>query len=487
MFDREMRYLGVSQRWLQDYGLNGREILGRSHYEVFPEISQKWKAVHSRALLGETIRAEEEEFVRADGKSQWLKWEVRPWQGDDSAIGGVIIFSEDVTARKRAEAELREREARFRAIFNTAVDAIVVADESGAIREVNPATQDVFGYRQEELVGQSVEMLMPEPYRSELAEQMRTYLRGRASRAGGVGWEVEGLRKDGSTFPLDIALTMWRDSEGRRRLTAITRDISERKRAEETLAKASRLDAVAQLAGGVAHDANNLLALIAGNLDFAEQRIEDPAARMMVRRAREAVEMGARLTRRLLALGRSRELSPQPIDINRRIVETLELVKRTLYEQTDVAVALDPALWPTLADPNDVDSALMNLVLNSRDAMPGGGTLRISTVNASHDKPPEGYGWAAGQGDFVQLAVTDNGAGMSSETLARALEPFFTTKGPDKGTGLGLSSVADFAKRAGGFVTLESEPGCGTTVTLHLPRAARPTPFAHEAEPSHLH
>ena len=472
IFDKEMRYLSVSRRWLEDYGLRDRNLLGLSHYDVFPEIPERWREVHRRALIGEIERSEEERFVRASGEEQWLRWEVRPWRDGGGTIGGIVIFSEDVSKRKRTERALQESEARLRAIVDTAVDSIIVIDECGSMQSVNPATHRIFGYTAEELLGHNVKMLMPERYARNHDRSLQVYRETGERNIIGIGREVEGRRKDGSIFPLDLGVAEWRDPGGRRFYTGLVRDISERKQSEERLAGVRRLEAVGQLAGGVAHDFNNLLTVIAGNLELAEGQVVEESTRRLIRRARDAAEMGGSFNRRLLALAHRRKLEPHRVLLTTRVEETKKLIERALGENIELSTVLESDPWITIADPGEIDSALLNLVVNARDAMPNGGRIVVAVWNVSLNETAARLHPDARPGDYVRLSVTDTGTGMSPETLSHALEPFYTTKGPGRGTGLGLSSVASFAKQSGGFVTLSSTLGKGTTATLYLPRAS---------------
>jgi PAS domain S-box-containing protein len=595
MFDRHMRYMSVSDRWLSTFELDGRDLRGMSHYDVSPEIANRWREIHRRVLDGEVLWAEEEPFPRADGRKQWLRWEARPWRDATGQIAGIIIFSEDITDRKHAEFEikkfvaladnsaefismrdmnftpsyvneaglrivglddaqqykntpfkefffpedrdfitnefiprvlrdgraeveirfrhfktnealwmiynvfyitdgdghpiglatvsrnitdrkraedaLRESEARYRAIVDTAVDVIVVIDESARVQSVNPAIQRVFGYASHEVVGQNVNILMPAEVAAAHDGYIEAYKRTGARKIIGIGREVEGRRRDGSKFPLDLSIAEWRDTQGARLFVGIMRDITERNQAQRMLAQAQRLEAVGQLAGGIAHDFNNLLAAITGNLELAERIIRDEKARQWIRGALEAIEKGKSFNQRLLSLACKRELAPVHLVVNCRIPGMATLLTRTLGEHIELTTDLAPDLWPTLADPGEIDSAILNLAVNARDAMPEGGKLSIQTRNVTLDLHAASMDPDAHPGDYVQLSVIDTGAGMSEEVLQHAIEPFFTTKEPGKGTGLGLSSVFGFAKQSGGFVTLASEVGKGTTVNLYLPRA----------------
>ncbi len=252
MFDREMRYLAASQRWIKDFELGDRSLIGRSHYEVFPHIPETWKKQHQRAVAGEAVSAAEDPLERADGQTQWLRREVRPWRGVDGSIGGIVIFTEDVTARIEAERALRESEERLRAIVATAVDTIIVIDEAGEIQSMNAAGEQIFGYTAGEVAGKNVSMLMPEPYRTAHDSYLEAYRRTGNPKIIGIGREVECRRKDGSIFAGDLAVAEWRVAD-KRYFTGIIRDITERRRHEEQ---------VDLLIHEVNHRAKNMLAVV---------------------------------------------------------------------------------------------------------------------------------------------------------------------------------------------------------------------------------
>lgn len=239
MFDREMRYLAASRRWITDYRLGEQNIIGRSHYEVFPEIPERWKEVHRRGLAGEVVRAEADRLMRADGSLQWLYWEVRPWHAADGGIGGIVIFTEDITERKQAEQALRASEERLRAILNTAVDAIITINEAGLIQSVNPATEQIFGYAAAELLGENVRLLMPSPYREEHDGYIRRYLETGEARIIGIGREVLGRHKDGRIFPVDLAVSK---VDHLRLFMGVVRDITRRKELELEIVEIASLE-----------------------------------------------------------------------------------------------------------------------------------------------------------------------------------------------------------------------------------------------------
>jgi nitrogen-specific signal transduction histidine kinase/CheY-like chemotaxis protein len=252
-------------------------------------------------------------------------------------------------------------------------------------------------------------------------------------------------------------------------------DATAERQQEAILLQAQRMEAVGQLTGGVAHDFNNLLTVILGNLELLEPKLKDELSQSLAGEAREAAEMGARLTDRLLTFARRQRLEMQSLNLNEFALGLTELLRRTIGAPIDLSTALAPDLWSTTADPGQVESAVLNLVLNARDAMPDGGRLVIETFNATVDAADVASNPGMAAGDYVVLSVADTGHGMPPEVHARAFEPFFTTKGAGKGSGLGLATIYGFARQSGGNVTIYSEVGKGTTVNLYLPRAGRRT------------
>jgi PAS domain S-box-containing protein len=369
-------------------------------------------------------------------------------------------------------------ESKLEAILNSAVAAILTIDTLGVIQTVNPATERLFGYKAEELLGQNVRILMPSPYHEEHDAYLTNYVKTGRKKIIGIGREVKGQRKDGTIFPVDLAVSEF-VADGVRYFAGIISDLSERKRLEEAfleserkLATAQRLDAVGQLTGGIAHDFNNLLTVITGNLELLESRTNDSSLQELVKEAQEAADLGAQLTDRLLTFARRRHLEVETLHLNEVVLKTTSLLRRTLGEQITLSTILEPNLWPTKSDPGQIESAIVNLALNARDAMPKGGRLTIETGNVTieHDGMERLRHPELRPGDYVEISVSDTGNGMTAEVQQRAFEPFFTTKSRGHGTGLGLSMIHGFARQSGGDVSIYSEEGHGTTVRLYLPR-----------------
>jgi PAS domain S-box-containing protein len=368
--------------------------------------------------------------------------------------------------------ELREREALLRSILETAPEAIVTIDERGIVESFGSAAEALFVYSADEVVGRNVSMLMPSPYREQHDEYLSRYLSTGERRIIGIGRVVEAQRKDGSVFPIELAVGEAAVG-GRRIFTGFIRDLTARQRMEQELRQAQKMEAVGQLTGGVAHDFNNLLTVIVGNLEMLEARLTDERQRDLLREAQETAQLGAQLTQRLLAFGRRQPLRPERVNLGRQVPETAEMLRRTLGETVELHVNVADDGAEVKVDPGQLQNALLNLAINARDAMPRGGRLTIEVENVELDADFATLHPGVRLGRYVMIAVTDTGTGMSAEVRERAFEPFFTSKEVGVGSGLGLSMVYGFVKQSGGHVDLYSELGLGTSVKMYLPRVSR--------------
>jgi PAS domain S-box-containing protein len=358
--------------------------------------------------------------------------------------------------------------AILHAIMEAAVDAMVVSDQAGRIIRVNAAAARMFQFDVSEMVGQSVNMLMPEALAVLHDGFMSHHIKTGEKRIIDIGRDVEGQRKDGSVFPLHLSVGH-SQVDGKRIFIGILHDLTHRKATEDALARSQRLDAIGKMTGGIAHDFNNLLTVIVGNLELLEMRGADDRQMPLIRDALESAEMGADLTTRLMVFARRSNLKPVKSDLREVCANTLNLLKRTIgamyHIKTDFAANIDCVM----IDPVQLQSALMNLALNARDAMGAGGELLVSIANVTIDDSYMAQETDIEPGDYVRLSVSDDGAGMSLEAQRRAFEPFFTTKAESGGTGLGLAMVYGFVRQSGGHVTLYSELGLGTSFGLYFP------------------
>jgi PAS domain S-box-containing protein len=353
--------------------------------------------------------------------------------------------------------------------------AMIVTDPDGNIESCNPAAITLFGYTEAELKQSNIDLLIGD-FQAGDDETPRPPRR----RQDGDGEppladnpiETEGKNKAGAIFPVDQMITQWKDAYGEKHRTVIVRDISERRAGEEELGRVLRMEAVGRLAGGIAHDFNNLLSIITGNLELAEPQITHPKPHAMIRKALQAAERGAGFTQQLLTLARKRQSEFKEVDLNQHVSNIAALLEHTLGSNVRLRISLAPDLWITQADPVEIDSAIINLAMNAGHAMPTGGTLQITTSNVTIDPRRQRARASNPPGDFARISVRDSGTGMTREVRRRAFEPFFTTKGEGIGTGLGLPSVYSFAQAAGGFITLDSAVGKGTTLDMYLPRFA---------------
>jgi PAS domain S-box-containing protein len=367
--------------------------------------------------------------------------------------------------------------AKLQALLESAVTAIITIDDRGLIESINPATERLFGYGAEELIGQNVKMLMPEPYTAEHDGYIANYLSTGAKKIIGLGREVRGRRKNGTTFPLHLSVSEF-SAEGRRYFTGMIHDLSDRLHVEEALreserrlAQAQKMEAVGQLTGGIAHDFNNLLLVITGNNELLEPQLDRPEQRELLKEAQDAALLGSKLTDQLLTFARRRHMDAQIIQLNDHVVGITDMLRRTLGEHIVLSTSLTRNVWAIRADLGQFQSAIVNMAVNARDAMPQGGKLVVETRNIVLDADHGDFHPELRPGEYVQLSISDTGSGMPPEIRDRVFEPFFTTKEKGRGTGLGLAMVYGFVKQSGGHVTIYSEVGHGTTFNLYFPRA----------------
>ncbi|HEX5958074.1 MAG TPA: PAS domain S-box protein, partial [Hyphomicrobiaceae bacterium] len=419
------------------FGYSASELLGRNVSLLMPEPYRsqhdtylaKYLATGRRQIIG---IGREVAGLRKDGSTFPMHLSVGEFKiGTKRLFTGTIV---DLSAQRAAELRFEHEQALFRAIFESLPDPTVICDTSGAIRLVNPSFTRVFGYIEPDVLGERVTVLLESPASWQDPADMRQQ---GAQQMGTQTTTAQFRRKSGDVFPAETVVATIRSSSGSD-LGFLMRihDVTVERQQEEMLLTAQRLEAVGQLTGGVAHDFNNLLTVILGNIELLEPKLAHGQSRSLASEAREAAEMGARLTDRLLTFARRRRLETQSLNLNAFVLGLIELLRRTIGAPIDLSTALAPDLWPTVADAGQVEAAVLNLVLNARDAMPDGGRLVIETFNATIDTAGVTAFPGISPGDYVVLSVADTGHGMTPEVRARAFEPFFTTKGAGKGSGL---------------------------------------------------
>ncbi|HET9959998.1 MAG TPA: PAS domain S-box protein, partial [Polyangiaceae bacterium] len=464
MLDPSGHVLTWSRGAEQIDGYTAEEIIGRHYSCLFtPEDIASGLPARELELAAVEGRANIEGWrVRKNGSRFWANGTLAALYDNNHAVKGFSEIARDSTAKRRNDELLRS-------VLNHTLDAIISIDERGTISTMNRAGELFFGRTASEVIGQNVSLLMPEPYRHEHDDYLANYMRTGEAKVIGLGREVQGLRKDGATFPLELAVTEFRlDDE--RQFVGILRDISEKRALEAQLRQSQKMEAFGQLAGGVAHDFNNLLTVISGSTEILLTTIgEGDPARDDINAIQEAGERAAALTRQLLLFSRKAVLEMKVLDLNAEVSEMEKMLGRMIGEDIALTTILGTRVGKIKADPGQLGQVLLNLAVNARDAMPDGGKLTIETQIVELDEPYVDTHIEVEPGRYALLTVSDTGTGMPPEVKARIFEPFFTTKAIGNGTGLGLSVVHGIVKQINGHIEVYSEVGIGTTFKIYLP------------------
>jgi PAS domain S-box-containing protein len=523
MFDTEMRYLVASRQWTDVHGVGDRDIIGERHYDVFPDLPERWKQLHRRCLSGAIETSEADRVVRPDGTVDWIKWAIHPWRRNDGEIGGIIIFSEqvteqkvaqdrlkrseeqyrflvehmpdtiteldpdgnvlfanrvvsggsianvigtDVTSRKNAEDALTLSENRYRKLFEDDLAGVFIATPGGHFITCNPAFVRMFGF---ESVDDALTFDASTLYPGK--EVWDEFLKRIESEGRLVDYEEKLRNKDGKAVYVVANFVGGFDGTGN--LTEIKGylfDNTARKKLEEQLVQAHKMEAVGRLAGGIAHDFNNSLTSISGYNELLLNKLESHSPlHRYAQEVMKASDRAAGLTKRLLAFSRQQMIQPKVIDLNTVVHNMDKVMRRTIGEDIDLETKAGTEDCTLEVDPSLIETIILNLAINARDAMPEGGKLSIQTGKTTVDKVNQHRTPGIDLGRYVVLSVSDTGVGMDRETQARIFEPFFTTKEQGRGTGLGLSTVYGAVRQSGGHVRVSSQPHKGATFTLYFP------------------
>ena len=453
------------------------EVIG-THFSRFYTDQDREDGLPERALhLAATAGKFEAEgwHVRKDGGMFWAHVVIDPVRGPDGELIGFAKITRDLSERIEAETTLKRSEEQFRLLVQSVTDyAIYMLDRDGRVTSWNPGAQRIKGYLPAEIIGQHFSRFYTDQDRANEEPRRALETAEREGRFAKEGWRQ---RKDGTRFWASVVIDPIRDDDGMLiGFAKITRDLTEREDvqrelelAREALFQSQKMDAIGQLTGGVAHDFNNLLMATLSSLELLRKRLpEDVQSHRLLENAVEGARRGATLTQRMLAFARRQDLNLVKVEIPSLVHGMADLIQRSLGPSIRITVQFPLDLHSVVADQNQLEMALLNLVVNARDAMPDGGSI---TISAQDEVVSPGASTSLAPGQYVSLTVADDGTGMDSDTLERAMEPFFTTKGVGKGTGLGLSMVHGLAEQSGGRFEMESAPGKGTVATLWLPVA----------------
>jgi PAS domain S-box-containing protein len=466
-------------------GYQAQEILGE-HFSRFYMPEERASGLPARALataLKEGKYEAEGWRVRKDGSRFWAHVVIDPIYNEDGELLGFAKVTRDVTERKVAEDKLRESEQRFRLLVQGVTDyAIYMLSPDGIVTNWNAGAERIKGYSLEEIQGQHFSRFYTDEDRAAGGPDRALGIAAKVGRYESEGWRV---RKDGSRFWAHVVVDAVHDANGQLvGFAKITRDLTEKKKADEALAaanvalfQAQKMESIGQLTGGIAHDFNNLLSVLSSGLEVlgiqrggsdgaAEGRSANRGEARTIESMRRAIDRGARLTQQLLAFARQQPLQAETRNINRIITGFESVLRRAGNADIEFNIELDRKAHNATIDSARFESALLNLVVNARDAMPEGGSITISTANVTLAERQAG---SLPAGEYVRVLVRDTGSGMPPDVIARAFEPFFTTKEVGKGTGLGLSQVYGFIKQSGGEVVIESTVGEGTAISIFLP------------------
>ena len=446
------------------FGWSENEAIGTRLPFVPAEKQAEFLALRRRALRGEVFTEPELHRRRADGSPIVVNVSTSPLRGPDGTIYGIMSILMDVTERKAAE----ESQARLTMAVEQAGESIVVTDTRGIIQYVNPAFERITGYDRMEVIGQNPRILKSGRHDEAFYRNLWETLRH------GEVWRgtFHDKRKDGTLWEEDAVISPVRDPSGNVvNFVAVKRDVTDVRRMEEQLRQSQKMEAVGRLAGGVAHDFNNLLTAISGYSDLLLQRLPYYSTlRRDVEEIRKAGDRAAALTRQLLAFSRRQVLQPKVLDLNAVVKNMGQMLRRLIGEDIELSTDLSPSLSRVKADPGQIEQVIVNLAVNARDAMPGGGRITIATADADLSPVHAAAHSEVRPGPHVLLSVSDTGHGMSDETQAHLFEPFFTTKERGKGTGLGLATVYGIVQQSGGHILVNSAADRGTTFLVYLPR-----------------
>jgi PAS domain S-box-containing protein len=443
------------------------EMIGRNGVDfIHPDDLEYGRAEMRAARKDRPVRDVNSRFMHKDGRAVWLSW-MGAWS---EPVKRHFFVGRDMTESRRAEETLRESAQLARNIIETALDAFAQMDESGAIRGWNSQAEKIFGWPRKDVLGKDlIDLIVAGADHAELKAALGRFLKSGQGLILGRRRELLVRRRDGKEFKAELSVTALKTRNGIL-FNGFFRDLTDKIAAEERIRQSEKMEAIGQLTGGIAHDFNNILTVITGTIEILAGAVEkEPQLAAITKMIDEAAARGADLTQHLLAFARRQPLQPREVDINTLIIDTAKLLRPTLGEHIEIESAFRDETCFATVDPNQLATAILNLALNSRDAMPHGGKLILETGSAYLDENYAEMNDDVQPGRYSMIAVSDTGNGIASAIIDKVFNPFFTSKGPGKGTGLGLSMVYGFIKQSAGHIKIYSEEGHGTTIKMYLP------------------
>jgi PAS domain S-box-containing protein len=459
----------ISPSCLTILGYRPSEMIGRSGADfIHPDHLENSREEMRALRRGQRPTIADTRCFHKGSREVWLSW-LGVWS---EPVKRFFFVGRDMTESRRAQETLRESAQLARGIINTALDAFVQMDDRGTISDWNSQAENIFGWTRDEAVGAKLsELIIPYFHRDAHSAGLERFLRTGEGTILGRRFEIDAMRRDGKEIRVELSVTELKRRNGFV-FNGFMRDLTDKIATEDRIRQAEKMEAVGQLTGGIAHDFNNILTVITGTIEILADAVRDePQLAAITRMIDEAASRGADLTQHLLAFARKQPLEPKETDVNTLIIDTAKLLQRTLGEHVEIESVFEDESCPAIVDPNQLATAILNLALNARDAMPDGGKLIIETGMVVLDEHYARTHNDVRPGRYAMIAVSDTGTGIPAAILDKVFNPFFTSKGPGKGTGLGLSMVYGFIKQSAGHIMIYSEQGHGTTIKMYLPPA----------------
>jgi PAS domain S-box-containing protein len=453
-------------------GYRPEEMIGHSGVDfIHPDHLENSRAEMRAARRGLRLKVADTRCMHKNGREVWLSW-LGTWS---EPVKRFFFVGRDMTESRLAQETLRESERLARGIIDTALDAFVQIDEKGLVRAWNAQAENIFGWRHDEALGKNVFDLMGRPD-GPLRQTLKTFLQSGDEVVRQPRRELQIRRRDGKEITAELSIAALK-TRGGFLFNAFVRDLTDKIAAEDRIRQAEKMEAMGQLTGGIAHDFNNILTVITGTIEILADAVKgEPQLAAISQMIDEAASRGADLTQHLLAFARKQPLEPKVTDGNMLIIDTAKLLQRTLGEHVEIESVFAEEACAAIVDPNQLATAILNLALNARDAMPDGGKLILETGFVVLDDNYAKMHSDVRPGRYAMIAVSDTGTGIPAAILDKVFTPFFTSKGPGRGTGLGLSMVYGFIKQSAGHIMIYSEEGHGTTIKMYLPPAANILP-----------